>query len=225
VHVNITTGGGHIIPFCNIDPRGMTNSPNAPLGDWIAHYKDKGCKGLGEIMPNLPFLDPRVQNLFHHTEQQELPLTFDISTKIGGAYGFYDDPGLPQLAESLRRFPKLNILGHGPAFWAEIGVLEPGMDRAKYQEVPILLREHPNLWGDLSAMSGYSALARDREFAARFLNEFQGRLLFATDICAYEQHLPLADFLLELKVEGKLTETAFRKIAKENAVTLFQLDA
>jgi hypothetical protein len=51
-------------------------------------------------------------------------------------------------------------------------------------------------------MSGNCDLTRDREFAARFLNEFQDRLLFATDICTYEQPHPLAAFLLELKDEG-----------------------
>ena len=33
--------------FCNIDPRIICNSPFAPIGDVLRHYKDKGCKGLG----------------------------------------------------------------------------------------------------------------------------------------------------------------------------------
>ncbi|MBT3275578.1 MAG: hypothetical protein HN368_20650, partial [Spirochaetales bacterium] len=87
---------GRLIPFCNIDPRGMTNSADAPFGVWLRHYRDRGCKGIGEVMPNLPFSDPRCQNLFGHVEDVGFPLIFDISVKIGGTYGFYDDPGLPQ---------------------------------------------------------------------------------------------------------------------------------
>ena len=46
------------IPFCNLDPRALTNSPSAPLGDVLRHYKDQGCRGVGEVMPNIPFSDP-----------------------------------------------------------------------------------------------------------------------------------------------------------------------
>ena len=46
------------IPFCNIDPRALTNSPCAPLGDLLRYYKDQGCRGVGEVMLNLPMLDP-----------------------------------------------------------------------------------------------------------------------------------------------------------------------
>lgn len=223
--------GGRFVSFCNIDPRAMTNSPDAPLGDWLRHYRDRGCLGVGEVMPNLPFLEPRCQNLFRHVEEVGLPLTFDISSRIGGTYGFYDDPGLPQLEQTLQRFPRLRIFGHGPAFWAEIGRLETVADRAGYPSypfseegvVPKLFRRYPNLHGDLSAGSGFNALARHPEYAARFLTEFQDRLLFATDICFTEQKLPLAAFLRDLVEQGRLSEEAFTKIARDNAVRLLGL--
>ena len=52
------------IPFCNIDPRALTNSADAPLDYLLRYYKDKGCKGLGEVMLNVPVMHPMVQNLF-----------------------------------------------------------------------------------------------------------------------------------------------------------------
>ena len=36
--------------------------------DVLRYYRDKGCKGLGEVMPNLPLLHPKVQNLFKHAQ-------------------------------------------------------------------------------------------------------------------------------------------------------------
>ncbi len=36
---------GRFIPFCNIDPRALTNSCWAPLVDILSFYRDKGCKG------------------------------------------------------------------------------------------------------------------------------------------------------------------------------------
>jgi len=222
--------GGRFVPFCNIDPRGMTNSPDAPLGNWLRHYRDRGCKGIGEVMPNLPFEDLRCQNLFKHVEDVGFPLIFDISTRIGSGYGLYDDQGLPQLENTLKKFPKLRILGHGPAYWAEIGQLKTPSDRAGYPSYPIkkegavprLFRRYPNMYGDLSAGSGYNALARDSEYAAKFLNEFQDRLFFGTDICYADARIPLPEFLLELKNAGKLSEKTFRKIARENAVRLLR---
>ncbi|MBN2451847.1 MAG: amidohydrolase family protein [Lentisphaeria bacterium] len=216
---------GRLIPFCNIDPRGISNSPDAPLDRWLGYYRERGCRGVGEVMPNLPFQHPLVQNLFRHVEAVGLPLCFDTAHALGGTYGLYDDPGLPQLELSLRRFPKLVFLGHGPEFWAEIGVLRTPADRVGYPSypvheqgvVPTLFRRYPNLYGDLSAGSGANALLRDPEHAVVFLNEFQDRLLFGTDLCTSAQPLPLAGFLSGLRDAGRISEGTFRAIARENA--------
>lgn len=222
---------GRFIPFCNVDPRAMTNSADAPLGEILAYYRDQGCKGIGEVTANLPFLDPLVQNLFTHVERVGFPLTFHIGVQLGGIYGLYDEPGLPQLTVSLQRFPRLIFLGHSQAFWAEMGRLETPGDRYGYPAYPIaeegvipkLFRQYPNLYGDLSANSGCNALKRDPEYAVRFLNEFQDRLLFGTDICAPDTPTPLVDFLCDLRHSGRISESVFQKVARENAIRLLQL--
>ena len=33
-----------IIPFCNVDPRALSDSPYAPLDRVLAYYKDKGSR-------------------------------------------------------------------------------------------------------------------------------------------------------------------------------------
>lgn len=219
------------IPFCNIDPRAMKNSVETDFSGWLDWYKDHGCRGIGEFMPNLPFIDPLVQNFFKHAEASGLPLTFDISERLGGDYGLYDEPGLPQLERTLQTFPKLKIFGHGPAFWAEIAQLEKPYDRSGYPAYPVkeegvvpkLFRQYPNLYGDLSAGSGYNALARDPDYAVKFLNEFNERLMFGTDICFFEQSLPLAEFLLKLKKDRRISEKVFENIAHKNAEKLLNL--
>jgi len=232
------------IPFCNIDPRALTNSADAPLGDLLRYYRDQGCKGLGEVMPNMPMMDPMVQNLFKHAQDVGLPVIFDGSDQVGGDFGLYDDPGLPQLEHTLQRFPELIMLGHGPVFWSEIGRLETPAERSSVFRpdggqvgcrpsgpikeegvVPKLLRRYPNLYGDLSDPNPWNALARDSEYGPKFLTEFQDRLLFGTDICSFEMPFPMVDLLLEWRDTKKISEEVFNKVARENAVKLLGLES
>ena len=219
------------IPFCNIDPRAMANSPSAPLGELLAFYKNKGCKGLGEMMPNLPLNDPLVDNLLHHCNEHGMPVTFDMSTRVGGTYGVYDEPGLPYLERALQKFPNVIFLGHSPPIWAEIAELAPVERRSGYPKGPVkkagvdprLMREYPNLHGDLSAGSGYNAISRDPDYGAAFLNEFQDRLYFGLDICDPAGPTPLVGFLLQLRDEGRISKGCFEKIAWRNADRLLNL--
>ncbi len=135
---------------------------------------------------------------------------------------------MPQLEQSLRQFPKLKFFGHSQSFWAEMSRLETPADRFGYPKYPIreegvipkLMRRYPNLHGDLSAGSGHNALARDPDYAVQFLNEFQDRLLFGTDICAPDTPTPLVDFLLDLRAKNRISETVFQKVARENAIRI-----
>lgn len=230
------------IPYCNIDPRAMTNSPEAPLDQVLQYYKDRGCKGVGEIMPNLEVMDPLVQNLFRCAEKVGLPVVYDGSDQKTNDFGLYDDPGLPQLEHTLQRYPGLKVFGHGPVFWAEIARLETPGERnfvmrmdggqvGKMAETPIkeegvvpkLFRKYDNLYGDLSDCTCYNALTRDEEYGPKFLEEFQDRLFFGTDYCTCGMEIPLTDKLVEWRDKGKITVDAFNKIARENAIKLFDL--
>ena len=233
-----------LIPFCNIDPRALTNSADAPLDRLLRYYRDQGCKGLGEVMLNVPVMDPLVQNLFRHAQDVGLPVIFDGSDQVGGDFGLYDDPGLPQLEQSLQRFPELIILGHGPVFWSEIGrfdppvgpntVLRPHAGQTRRERpsgpieeegvVPKLFRRYPNLYGDLSDWNPWNALARDPEYGPKFLTEFQDRLLFGTDICFFDMPFPMVDLLREWRDTKKITEEVLNKVARGNAVELLRLE-
>ncbi len=221
------------IPFCNVDPRALTNSATAPFGDLFRYYQDKGVKGLGEFMPNLPFLDPLVLNVFRHAQEVGFPVCFDSRTTLGFGYGLYDEAGMPQLETCLRWFPKLTFIGHGPPFWSEIAALATPADRAGYPRYPVeregvtpsLLRRYKNLWADLSAGSGFNALNRDHAYAVKFLNEFQDKLMFGTDICAPDAKTPpLMGLLRRFRDEGKINNEIHEKIASGNLLRLLQMD-
>jgi hypothetical protein len=220
------------IPFCNVDPRMLTNSPRANFTPMLEHWQDLGCRGVGELCANLPFIDPRVQNLLEHCELAALPVTFHVATQLGGTYGLCDDLGLPQLEICLERFPHLVFLGHSQAFWSEISGDVTDATRGGYPDGPVadggrvseLMREYPNLCGDLSANSGYNALARDPAFGYAFIEEFQDGLLFGTDICSPTNQTPLVDFLRDAVEAGHISREAFEKVTRRNAAHLLALD-
>lgn len=219
------------VPFCNPDPRMLTNSPEADFAPMLEHYKARGCKGVGEVTANLPFDEPRVWNLFAHCQACRLPVTFHVATRLGGTYGLFDELGLPRLEATLRAFPDLTFLGHSQPFWAEISGDAAEPTRGGYPQGPVtpggrvveLMRAHANLCGDLSAGSGHNALSRDPAFAYRFLEEFQDRLFFGTDICAPSNKTPLVDFLREAVEGGHISRTAYEKIGWKNAERLLGL--
>ena len=215
------------IPSVALDPRAMGNHMmNDKFADVLKYYRDKGCRVCGEVCANLHFLDPRMQNLFKGCEAAGLPLTFHIAADQDWLYGIIDERGLPELEICLQRFPKLRFFGHSQSFWCEIGTYETWDERTGFPKGPVkegripeLMRKYPNLYGDLSAGSGNNSLMRDPEYAGKFLTEFQDRLMFALDICAPKGFIsPLAQSLKDLLRTGRITETVYRKVARENAV-------
>lgn len=220
-----------LIPFANLDPRMVTNSPDVDFSGLLQHYQQAGAKGIGEYIPNLPFDDPLNMNVFKQVEEIGLPLTFHIAPKVGGFYGCYDELGLPRLERVLQACPNLVLLAHSQPFWAEIGRDVTEQSRAGYPTGPVqpgrvveLMRAYPHLYGDLSAGSGYNAISRDKEFGCQFLEEFQDKLYFGTDICNIPQNVPIVGYLRQLAQEGAISQAAYEKITWRNAARLLKLD-
>lgn len=220
-----------LIPFCNLDPRQDRNTTESDFGPYLRTYQDLGCKGIGEVTTNLPFDDPLVQNLFRHVESAGLPLIFHIAPQVGGYYGLVDDLRLPRLEETLKRFPGLRFLGHSQPFWAEISADVTDANRNSYPKgpvlpggrVPELLARYPNLYGDLSAGSGFNAISRDPAFGYRFLEEYRDRLLFGTDLLRSGQELPQVEYLRSAAEQGHISRETYDRIAWQNADRLLGL--
>ena len=221
-----------LIPFCNMDPRYLSNDTGANFRPLLEAYKELGCKGVGEYIPNLPFDDPLNMNFFGQVEEAGLPLTFHVGPRIGGCYGCFDEAGLPRLETVLRTFPDLVLLGHSQPFWAEISADVTAETRGGYPKGSVtpgrvveLMRAYPNLYGDLSAGSGLNAISRDPEFGYAFMEEFQDRLCFGTDIANVPQELPIVPYFKDLKAKNLISPEAYEKITWQNAVRVLALDA
>ena len=195
----------------------------------LEHYKRLGARGVGEVTANMYTDDPKMDNLFSHCAEMKMPVTIHISPDLGG-YGIVDDLGLPRLEAVLKKHPDLIILGHSQPFWAEIGeCTQEGRNtyptgRVKEGRLAHLLREYGNLHCDLSAGSAANALMRDRDYAARFIEEFADRLYYGCDISAATSTYPYAfnDFLDSMRASGEISEKNYRKIVRENAIRLLE---
>ena len=219
--------------FCNIDPRQGDNSETTDFAQMLAYYKEQGAAGLGEVTANLPMDDPRLEKLFAACEQLNMPVTIHIGD-LGGDYGLVDSLGLPKLEKLLQKFPKLILLGHSQKFWSEISGDVTQETRGKNPKGPVvpggrvveLMRRYPNLCGDLSAGSGCNAMMRDPDFGYAFMEEFQDRLFYGTDICSPRDithtRVKLGPFMEQGVAEGKLSREACEKICRGNALRLLE---
>jgi len=224
---------GRFIKFCHVDPRISSNSPTFDFAPVLEYYKSRGAKGLGEFTANLSWDDPRVQNLLKACETVRLPVTFHIATKEFDTYGLITEPGLGGLERALQRFPELRLLGHSQAFWSEVSGRVSEDERGGYPKgevepggrVPELMRKYENLWGDLSAGSGFNAVSRDPQWGYDFMDEFQDRLLMGLDICyPSNDKCPLIGYMKEALAAGKISQQVYDKIMGENAARLLGLD-
>ena len=232
-----------VIPFGNLDPRmgclgnldaeQLADPPQADFTWILERFRELGCVGIGEITANIPLDDPRVINLCRACGRYGLPVLFHVTGPGRGVYGLIDEVGSPRLERLLQAAPQTTIIGHAPGFWAEInGDLNP-QDKFVYPEGPVagegslirLLRSYPNLYADISARSGLNAISRDRDFGVRFLNEFQDRILFGTDICFTdpEGEIPVLQYLRKLRSDGAISTEVFEKITGTNALKILVL--
>ena len=201
--------------------------------DRLAEYKRQGAVGIGELAINKPLDDSFLQAVFAAAEKLDMPVTIHMSPEEGYSYGVVDAPRLPLLEEVLKKYPKLKILGHSQTFWIEMSKDAPDgkEERNKWGKgpvvkggrVPELFAKYENLYCDLSANSAGQAIMRDPKFGLNFLETYQDRLFFATDMVNSDMVFPLGAWLDEQMAKGALSKEAYEKICWKNAQRVFGL--
>ena len=71
------------IPFCNMDPRRGNADLSTDFHGILEEYKDRGCKGFGEMMSGLYVDDPRIQKMYEACGKLDLPIIFHIAGVSG----------------------------------------------------------------------------------------------------------------------------------------------
>ncbi len=214
--------------FMNLSPRSFYINPEADYSPLIEYHLERGALGVGEMCEAHHFYDPLMDNLLFYVNKYKLPFIFHMTRREFNDYGIIDDEELNGLERALQKWKDITFLGHSADFWAEISGDEFHRSYPEGKVLPggrvvELMRKYPNLCGDLSAGSGYNAIARDREFGIQFLTEFQDRLYFGQDVCSPKDEPKLSAYLDELLLSGELSQEVYDKICWKNAVKLLKL--
>ena len=183
-----------------------------------------GIRVASELKVRVTFDDPDAIRLYHFCGEQGLPITIHLDYPIDSGRDYprpnwWYGGSLDAFERAIVECPNTIFIGHAPGFWAHISdddrAFTDSYPRGKVKpggRVPQMLRKYPNLFADLSAGSGLTAISRDRKFGKKFLTEFQNKLIFGRD----NFDSLLMDYLKSLN----LSKTAFEKITYKNALKL-----
>ncbi|TWT57543.1 Amidohydrolase [Thalassoglobus neptunius] len=168
-----------IIPFCQTDIR----SPDCL--ERLSAYRQLGCRGIGEQKEHVPLNDKRLEAVIEFCDEHNWPITIHFQDGAGG----FNQGLADHLEYYLKKYQTVRIIGHAQTWWANISEDVPDSDKTLYPKGPVvpgglldrLLGEYPNLYGDMSAGSGFNALSRDEEFTAGFIERNSKQLLFGSD--------------------------------------------
>ena len=225
---------GRFIPFCNVDPRLPRHPGEITVQDFdnlLRQYADLGCKGIGEVTCRIPWDCNPMLRMLESAEKLGFAVTFHTITQDVNSYGIIDEIGLPGLEKVAKQFPGVKFFGHSPGFWSEISGDVSPKTKNGYADTPVapdgtlvrLLREYPNIYGDLSAGSGLNAISRDPQFGYGFMAEFQDRLLLGLDFCSVTNDMQHITWLTAARDAGNISPEAYEKIMWQNANRLLDL--
>ncbi|MCZ2460767.1 MAG: amidohydrolase [Chitinophagales bacterium] len=196
----------------------------------IEKYLKKGAVVIGEQKFGIECDSPEMQKIYQLAQEYNVPVLMHWQFKM---YNY----GIERFHTMLEKYPKVNFIGHAQSWWSFIdknyidseemypnGKVTPGglTDR--------LLADYPNMFGDLSAGSGYNSLTRDEDQAREFLIRHQDKLLFGSD-CPDPAFFggPSKDAVCQgIRTIAEIrklasTKAIERKILYENAKKLFRL--
>ncbi len=191
----------------------------------IEKYLKLGAVVIGELKFGAECDSPEMQKIYELAQNYNVPVLMHWQHKMYN-YGF------ERFYKMLEKYPKVNFIGHAQTWWANIdknhtdqSILYPKKPVTPGGITDRYLSDYPNMYGDLSAGSGFNALTRDEDHAKSFLERHKDKLVYGSD-CADPTGLDpdacsgTLDIALLCKLASKPTE---RKLLYENAKKLFRL--
>jgi predicted TIM-barrel fold metal-dependent hydrolase len=146
----------------------------------IRWFLRRGAIGIGEQKFKVASDSKYIERL------AGLAADFGVPMLLHFQHGVYNT-GIENFHRILERFPRVNFIGHAQTWWANVdkqheqAVLYPKTKVTPGGITDRLLRDYPNMYGDMSAGSGLNFLTRDEDHARAFLDRHQDKLLFGSD--------------------------------------------
>ncbi len=139
-----------------------------------------GAIGIGEQKFNVDCDSAALDRIARLAEEFDVPVLMHFQQ---GSYNHH----IERMPAVLTKYPKVNFIAHAQTWWGHISrnydekVLYPTGPVQRGGLTDQLLADYPNMYGDLSAGSGYRAFIRDEEHARWFFARHQDKLLYGSD--------------------------------------------
>ena len=175
----------------------------------IEKYLKMGAIGIGEQKFPVDVDSPHIDLIATIAREYNVPVLLHFE------HGNYNR-GFENFHKVLKRHPRVNFIGHAQTWWGNID--RNHKQEEMYPKTPVtaggitdrLLSDYPNMYGDMSAGSGFNALLRDEEHARQFMKRHQDKLLYGSD-CNDRN-------ALGGKCQGIQTIAAIRRLAPDKTV-------
>ena len=178
-----------------------TDDTKSNAADILRKTAVAGTRGFGELSAfNMAIDGPEMGRIYDVAAEMQVPVLmhFQDVASPDGSHAFqtprgFTRPQFYRLENALKMHPKTIFIGHGPAFWGNLGPDGASVNYPSGRVKPggltqKLLDNYPNLHGGLDAGSGINALHRDPEFSKGFLVKHQDKLMFGSDCGCTDGH-------------------------------------
>jgi predicted TIM-barrel fold metal-dependent hydrolase len=191
----------------------------------VETYLKLGACIIGEQKFGVECDSEEMQKLYKLAEAYRVPILMHWQA---GSYNY----GFDRFHKMLAKYPKVNFIGHAQTWWANVDKANVDNPKALYPKGKVTpggltdryLRDYPNMFGDLSAGSGYNAFNRDPDHGRAFFARHQDKLLYGsdcTDVTAEPAVCSGAKQIAQIR-ELAPNKAAERKILYENSKKLFR---
>lgn len=225
-----TTGNEACHEFAGRYPKefiaGANEVPDYPEAvQEIEKYLKLGAPVIGEQKFGVECDSPEMQKIY------ALAQAYNVPVLMHWQYGMYNR-GFDRFHTMLRKFSKVNFIGHAQTWWANIdkdhkdqNVLYPKTKVTPGGLTDRYLSDYPNMYGDISAGSGLNSMLRDEDHARSFLGRHQDKLLYGSDCSDIVGHGPGCQGAQTIETIRRLSpdKKVERKILYSNARKLFRL--
>ncbi|MEO5802092.1 MAG: amidohydrolase family protein [Verrucomicrobiota bacterium] len=224
------TGNDAVMKFAQEHPKeflfGANEVPDLPDAiTEIEKYLKLGAAIIAESKFGVECDSPEMQKIYALAQEYKVPMLMHWQFQMYN-YGF------ERFHTMLKKFPKVNFIGHAQTWWANIdkdhkdqAVLYPKTKVTPGGLTDRYLSDFPNMFGDLSAGSGLNSLVRDEDHTRAFLERHQDKLLYGSDCVDTIGRGPGCQGAQTIAAIRRLSPSKKieRKLLYENAKKMFQL--